>query len=406
MGRPRKRKLSEDAPAKDRNASVSHLRTSVGFLSPESESTPHSPLSRTSTSSCMTNGTKAAREQARERCVYGDPAMLRVVNFHGFTHSLPTSQDHPGSTRAALPESSLPPLSTGTKAPLFDLPIPSAPVTMSGSIPTPDTSSSSSSSSPFSTQQQQHTFTSPHHMMTTRSPTPPSTETLGRCTCTSDLFLSITASTAMATQTPQPAFPLALTTLRNATKTACDALDCRFCRPPHPTVYQQMMSLATLLPLIAAGYAAVLRQVDEHAAELERRGQKKLVRMGDSPTADWDVEFEPAEWRELARRVVRGSIVGTGDTGASASTASSSAATAAADSPAPSLMSVVDKMEQRQKNHHANMNDRTRIDSGHGITGEESICLKIGTLAEKNGDEPFCRRVVGHVRERVQALKI
>lgn len=159
------------------------------------------------------------------------------------------------------------------------------------------------------------------------------------CSCLSNLYSTLSSFQRL----PSPSFPYSMGALARATIVARDALRCQQCPTVYATALQNLMSLCTLLPLIAHEYGKLLEHIDERAA----RGATMSFKMGEnsldqlhlhSGTLDcpmsFDIDLSAAEWRVMARRVVRQKVV----------------RSSGAD---PSVLGLLEELENRQRSWHA-----------------------------------------------------
>ncbi|KAI9796478.1 MAG: hypothetical protein M1833_006146 [Piccolia ochrophora] len=224
-------------------------------------------------------------------------------------------------------------------------------------------------------------------------PSPPQS-----CSCFRSLCDTLSSLSTFSASPPTPQFPFALAPLQNALKTAQFALVCTICRHPNQQAFQTMMLLATLIPIVANGYAAILAWVDDEARSVQIRGEKKKLRMGDAgPTAaamhtgqpdcaaGWEVEVDAAEWRRLARRVVRERVYG----GVNGDVVNGSEGRLG-------LMQILQMMEQKQREGHEQQS--------HAPRDDENCSMKL--WRGNKGEDPFCAKLLGHVKEIVGRLEV
>ncbi|KAI9845344.1 MAG: hypothetical protein M1837_004966 [Sclerophora amabilis] len=151
------------------------------------------------------------------------------------------------------------------------------------------------------------------------------------------------------------------------------------------SAFQTFMLLGTLLFVIADGYGKMLDFVDLETAQSEAMGQKRKLRMGEVSThlhtgkpdcpAGFDVELDPAEWRRIARSVVRTDISRSGVEGSKG------------------LMDLADYLEQRQQLRHQQQDVQRQ-------------CLNSSDQRPGPDADPFCLRVIQNVRMRVNGLRL
>ena len=94
------------------------------------------------------------------------------------------------------------------------------------------------------------------------------------CKCLSSLYSTLSSFQHL----PPPSFPYSMGVLTKATAVARDALRCQRCPTLYTTALQNLMSLCTLLPVIAHEYGKLLQHVDERSS----RGEYINFRMGEN----------------------------------------------------------------------------------------------------------------------------
>lgn len=174
---------------------------------------------------------------------------------------------------------------------------------------------------------------------TTSVPEPNSTMSVSGCQCLSSLYSTLSSFQTL----PPPSFPYSMNILTKATSVACDALRCQRCPFAYASALQNLMSLCTLLPLIAHEYGKLLKHIDERSS----KGSSIRFRMGEHSmdqlhlhTGTWDcpmsfeAELSAAEWRSMARRVIKQRVVGSAGLGVS-------------------MLGVLNELEERQRDWHA-----------------------------------------------------
>ena len=177
------------------------------------------------------------------------------------------------------------------------------------------------------------------------------------CSCLTNLYSTLSSFQKL----PPPSFPYSMAALTKATTVARDALRCQQCPTVFASALQNLMSLCTLLPLIGHEYGKLLQHIDERAAE----GATVSFRMGEnsldqihlhSGTLDcpmsFDMDLSAAEWKVMARRVVRQKVI----------------RSSGAD---PSVLGLLEELENRQRSWHAKP---TLAEFRHGLSCMEQDC--------------------------------
>jgi hypothetical protein len=212
--------------------------------------------------------------------------------------------------------------------------------------------------------------------------------TLAKCSCLSDMYLTL--QTLQIYETFE--FPDTLPLLRNSIQSTKAVLECPQCPKESTSAMQNIMLLTTLLTSITDCYRKLLLSIDTEAKRVEEAGEKKHFRMGDSSpekahlhTGTLDcpmgfyVDLNGQEWRTLARKVVKADVVGSG---------------VALNSSA--VLGLADMLEERQRRWH-----------------RDPKTLEIRTHFSKDGihcaprDGEFsCLKMVGMVRRHVDLLDL
>lgn len=154
---------------------------------------------------------------------------------------------------------------------------------------------------------------------------------------------------------------------------------------------QNLMMLTTLLTTVTECYRKILLAIEAHAAEAEVAGTTIQYRMGDSSPERWhlhtgtdncpmgiNVDFEPGEYKMIARKVIRADVVG------------------AANSPMGriSILDLVKRLEERQKDWHS---------GGSSIEMRRHFASAGQQCDPANGDFT-CLKLVGMIRHHVGLL--
>ena len=153
---------------------------------------------------------------------------------------------------------------------------------------------------------------------------------LPTCACLSTLYLTLSN---LATMDPSFSFPTALHPLREAMSIASQVLSCTACPTRFITGLQNVQLLNALLMSLAERFSRVLTSItneatslDQHNASASPSEQKsKVFRLADLSTpghlhtgglgcaAAFSLSFTPAEWRSMAKKVVRAEVYGPSD---------------------------------------------------------------------------------------------
>ena len=199
------------------------------------------------------------------------------------------------------------------------------------------------------------------------------------CKCLSSLYSTLSSFQTL----PPPLFPYSMNILTKATSVACDALRCQKCPLAYASALQNLMSLCTLLPLITHEYGKLLKHVDERSS----KGSSIRLRMGEHSmdqlhlhTGTWDcpmsfeAELSAAEWRSMARRVIKQRVVGSAGLGIS-------------------LLGILNELEERQRDWHA----KPRVaEFQHKLSCMEDGC----SVDEKH----TCLQMVSRARAAIEGL--
>jgi hypothetical protein len=153
---------------------------------------------------------------------------------------------------------------------------------------------------------------------------------LPTCACLSTLYLTLSS---LATMDPSFSFPTALHPLREAMSIATQVLSCTTCPTRFITGLQNVQLLNALLMSLAERFSRVLTSITNEATSLEQHNasaspseqKSKLFRLADLSTpghlhtgglgcaAAFSLSFTPAEWRSMAKKVVRAEVHGPSD---------------------------------------------------------------------------------------------
>ena len=166
----------------------------------------------------------------------------------------------------------------------------------------------------------------PHHASQTQTPAPsehrtPSDTTASSsapngCSCITTLYSTLSSFSS----TPEAFFPYGISRLKHNTSIARKALNCDICAQSYTTAVQNGSALNTLINLIIAEYAKILKEIDERSKTQDKiqfrigeTGTPETMRLH-SGTPDCPmgitIDLTGAEWRTLARNAVRKEIFG------------------------------------------------------------------------------------------------
>lgn len=209
------------------------------------------------------------------------------------------------------------------------------------------------------------------------------------CACLSSLYLTLSSLQSLS---PNCNFPSALPSLRAATQTAQSVLSCDTCPQTFLASLQNTHLLATLLVTIAERYAALLAAITEEAEAVSAEGGVKEFRLADLPppsnssgsgigcAAAFSIELTPAEWRAMAKKVVRAEVHGPSNSQAA--------------SGSNYFTTLTKRMRERQQHWHSGAHalppDFPRDGEGQLIGGprvggkeDQHVCLKMIGYAEQ-----------------------
>ncbi|KAL8794100.1 MAG: hypothetical protein Q9195_003285 [Heterodermia aff. obscurata] len=201
------------------------------------------------------------------------------------------------------------------------------------------------------------------------------------CKCLSSLYSTLSSFQTLL----PPSFPYSMNILTKATTVACDALRCQRCPFAYASALQNLMSLCTLLPLIAHEYGKLLKHIDERSS----KGHPIAFRMGEhsmdqlhlhTGTLDCPMSFEAelsaVEWRSMARRAIKQRVIGGAGLGIS-------------------VLGLLGELESRQRDWHA----KPRLaEFQHGLSCMEDSC----SVEEKH----TCLQMVFRARRAIKGLDL
>jgi hypothetical protein len=193
-----------------------------------------------------------------------------------------------------------------------------------------------------------------HHTHQPQSSTDPTlTDQTPTCACLSTLYLTLSS---LATMDPTFPFPTALHPIREAMSTASQAITCPICPTHFITGLQNVQLLNALLMSLAERFSRILSSITAEADALEIHNsasppseqKTKTFRLADLSTqghlhsggphcaAAFSLSFTPAEWRSMAKKVVRAEVYGPQD----------------GSECCPYLLGLISQMEMRQERTH------------------------------------------------------
>ncbi|GAB7350836.1 hypothetical protein MBLNU459_g1368t1 [Dothideomycetes sp. NU459] len=164
------------------------------------------------------------------------------------------------------------------------------------------------------------------------------------CACLASMYLTLDNLRGMH----DFAFPFGLHLLREALGTAWSSVQCQACPTSCITAIQNSHMLGVLLVSIAERYWKIIGAIETEEKRASETNQTLSIRVGDMSSANSHLhtgqatscpgsivlELKPAEWRTLAKKVVKAEIHD------------------ATDKSRPGFMSVVRGLEDRQKKWH------------------------------------------------------
>lgn len=255
-----------------------------------------------------------------------------------------------------------------------------------------------------------------HHAHHLQNPT--SSDQTPTCACLSTLYLTLSS---LATMDPAFPFPTALHPLREAMSTASQAIACPVCPTLFITGLQNVQLLNALLMSLAERFSRVLASINNEANSLELHNstvstpselKTKTFRLADLSTpghlhsggphcaAAFSLSFTPAEWRSMAKKVVRAEVHGPAD----------------GSECCPYLLGLITQMEQRQeRTHRAPPSiDHPRDKTGNPMSRTFSMGpeCRSGSVAEGESSqahghgkgEHLCLKMLAGTRKMVDGL--
>jgi len=284
---------------------------------------------------------------------------------------------------------------------------------------TPD---NSSNNSPPTLQSQsdlqnvpQPTHDSQHSHQSQPSADPTTIDQPPTCACLSTLYLTLSSLATMDQTFP---FPTSLHPLREAMSTASQAISCPVCPILFITGLQNVQLLNALLMSLAERFSRILSSINAEATALELHNstvstlaelKTKTFRLADLSTpghlhsggphcaAAFSLSFTPAEWRSMAKKVVRAEVHGPAD----------------GSECCPYLLGLITQMEKRQERTHKAPPslDHPRDKTGSLISRTFSMgpeCGSGGRVDESGSSrgkgEHLCLKMLAGTRRMVDGL--
>lgn len=203
------------------------------------------------------------------------------------------------------------------------------------------------------------------------------------CACLSSMYLTLNT----LQQLDQFAFPFALHPLREAMQTSAEVLSCEQCPRRFITAIQNTQLIGTLLMSIAERFGRVIESINNESIRVDLANETKKFRLADLNTstshlhtggigcaAAFSVDLSPAEWRAMAKKVVRAEVHGPSD----------------GNTCCPYLMGLTKQMEDRQEKwmgapipHDFPLDSAGVPIGGKNIPREDHLCLKLVAYCRK-----------------------
>ncbi|KAI2005324.1 hypothetical protein LOY97_000246 [Ophidiomyces ophidiicola] len=205
--------------------------------------------------------------------------------------------------------------------------------------------------------------------------TPP---TMASCSCLSYLYLCLSSISTLSS------FPLSvhtLTTLYNAARTAKAVIFCEVCPRAFNTSMQNLMLLGTLLNVVADAWLVVSGKDPEALGTVSVDPSHLSLLPNDS-------ELRREHWDKWLRNVIKHAVVGSSVPPIVQAVQSQCMST-------PSLLSLVEDLEERQRRRHEDLKaGREPMDAL-----VKSSILSKSYYKEDDEHDYFCLRVIGSVRK-------
>ncbi|KXL48080.1 hypothetical protein M433DRAFT_63440 [Acidomyces richmondensis BFW] len=208
---------------------------------------------------------------------------------------------------------------------------------------------------------------------------------LPSCACLSSMYLTLNT----LQQLDQFAFPFALHPLREAMQTSSEVLRCEQCPRRFITAIQNTQLIGTLLMSIAERFGRVIESINNESIRANLANETKKFRLADLNTstshlhtggigcaAAFSIDLSPAEWRAMAKKVVRAEVHGPSD----------------GNTCCTYLMGLTKQMEDRQEKwmgapipHDFPLDSSGVPIGGKHIPREDHLCLKLVA---------YCRKII------------
>ncbi|KMP04331.1 hypothetical protein CISG_03598 [Coccidioides immitis RMSCC 3703] len=221
-------------------------------------------------------------------------------------------------------------------------------------------------------------FQTPNYQPTDSSFSPLAPSLTTQCSCLSYLYLCLSSISTLSS------FPLSvhtLTTLYSAARTAKSVIHCQICPQAFNTSMQNLMLLGTLLNVVADGWLLVFGKDAEALGNLS---------VDPSYIASLPTDPEPRRkhWRAWLHNVVKHAVIGSSVPPIVHAVQSQCLET-------PSLLSLIEDMEERQRKIHAE--GQTWQDKAYPADAPGTVCQH---QSEHNKEQDyFCLRVIGSARK-------
>lgn len=167
--------------------------------------------------------------------------------------------------------------------------------------------------------------------------------------------------------------------------TASEILACEQCPKSFISSVQNTQLVGTLLTSIAERFARVLESINAEAERAETAHESKKFRLADLNTstshlhtgglgcaAAFSIDLSPAEWRSMAKKVVRAEVHGPSEGNACC----------------PYFLGVTRQMAERQERWHGEGHAMPKdcpkgVPVGRQMPKEEHVCFKLVAFAER-----------------------
>jgi hypothetical protein len=237
------------------------------------------------------------------------------------------------------------------------------------------------------------------------------TTQLPTCACLSTLYLTLAN---LATMDPTFSFPTTLHPVREAMSIASQVLTCPTCPTRFITGLQNVQLLNALLMSLAERFSRILTSISSEADALQLHNatvsppqqKSKTFRLADLSTpghlhtgglgcaAAFSLSFTPAEWRSMAKKVVRAEVYGHPDE----------------TECRPYLMGLIPAMEERQDRWHQMPPPEDFPKDREGKPRSRKVATTSGTdsfvaVNEHHGEsEHLCLKTLAAIRLMVEGF--